>query len=259
VVSRIHRNRPLSQLWKYAFTLATERVETAVRRRALYLLRSAGVARRPHALRRLSVSYGRFWFRDHYRAQGISANETDFARSAEDIVGGKLDVEVAGFLARGYVLMLMGTRSDPRFWDNPDTRVTFQNVVLLVQSLKDLAEASLRAKDLDRAAALGRLVRATFFEFSEWHERGEFAALQTAPAWETTEAAWYSSLESEVAQRSPTDVMKRAAMFALAAGGDWPGGDPVLSVEEAVADTGHIVGEAHGEWKNPDWCEHRSA
>ncbi|TLZ89220.1 MAG: hypothetical protein E6K04_08450 [Methanobacteriota archaeon] len=61
-----------------------------------------------------------------------------------------------------------------------------------------------------------------------------------------------------MAQRSPTDVMKRAAMFALAPGGDWPGGDPVLLVEEAVADTGHIVGEAHGEWKNPDWCEHRS-
>ncbi|TLZ89221.1 MAG: hypothetical protein E6K04_08455 [Methanobacteriota archaeon] len=116
VVSRIHRNRPLSQLWKYAFTLATERVETAVRRRALYLLRSAGVPRRPHALRRLAVSYGRHWFREHYRTQGIPTSETDFVRSAEDIVGGKLDVEVAGFLARGYVLMLMGTRSDPRFW-----------------------------------------------------------------------------------------------------------------------------------------------
>src|SRR5438034_1068540 len=258
VASRIHRGRPLSQLWKYAFTLATERVETAVRRRALYLLRSAGVPRRPHALRRLAVSYGRHWFREHYRTQGISTSETDFARSVEDIVGGKLDVEVAGFLARGYVLMLMGTRSDPRFWDNPDTRVAFQNVVLLVQALKDLAEASVRTKDLDRAAALGRLVQATFLGFSEWHERGEFSALQTAPAWETTEAAWYSSLESEVPQRSPTDLMKRAAMFALAPEGDWPGGDPVLPVEEAVADTGYIVGEAHGEWKNPDWCEHRS-
>src|SRR5437879_12409073 len=209
VVSRIHRNRPLSQLWKYAFTLATRRVETAVPRTALSLLLSASVPRRPHALRRLAVSYGRHWFREHYRAQGISTNDTDFARSAEDIVGGKLDVEVAGFLALGYVLMLRGTRSVPRFWDNPDTRVAFQNVVLLVQALKDLAEASVRTKDLDRAAALGRLVRATFFEFSEWHERGEFAALQTAPAWETTELAWYSSLESEVAQRSPTDVMKR--------------------------------------------------
>src|SRR5436309_3284741 len=148
------------------------------------------------------------------------------------------------------------TRSDPRFWDNPDTRVTFQNVVLLVQALRDLAEASVRAKDLGHAAGLGRLLRATFLEFLDWHARGEFAALQTVPAWETTEAAWYSSLESEVSERSPADVIKRATMFALAPSGEWPGGDPVLSVEETVADTGHIVGEAHGEWKNPRWCEH---
>src|SRR5438034_10866277 len=116
--------------------------------------------------------------------------------------------------------MLMGPRSDPRFWDNPDTRVAFQNVVLLVQALKDLAEASVRTKDLDRAAALGRLVQATFLEFSEWHERGESAALQPAPAWGTTEAAWSSSLESELPHRSPTDRMNRAALSALAPDGD---------------------------------------
>src|SRR2546427_9104791 len=108
-----------------------------------------------------------------------------------------MDVEVAGFLARGYLLMLMGTRSDPRFWDNPDTRVTFQNVVLLVQALRDVAEASVRAKDLGHAAGLGRLLHATFLEFFAWHARGEFASLQTDLAWETSEASWYSSLASE--------------------------------------------------------------
>src|SRR5256885_615064 len=152
VVSRIHRDQPISQLWKHAFTLATERVETAIRRDALHLLQSVGATRRPHVLRRLAVAYGRHWFRDHYRAQGVSTNATDFGRS--------------------------------------------------------------------------------------------------------TEAAWYSSLESEVPERSPADVMKRATMFALAPAGEWPGGDPLLSVEETVADTGHIAGEAHGEWKNPRWCEH---
>src|SRR5439155_760278 len=96
--------------------------------------------RHSYVLRRLAVAYGRHWFREHFRAQGIAAQETDFARSAEEILGGKVDLEVAGFLARGYVLMLMGMRSDPRFWDNPDTRVTFQNVVLLSAALRDLAE-----------------------------------------------------------------------------------------------------------------------
>lgn len=257
VVSRDHRGRPLSQLWKHAFTLATERIETAVRRRALHLLRGAGVARRPQALRRLAVAYGRHWFQAHYRAQGYGASQTDFARSADGILSGKVDAELAGFIARGYVLMLMGLRSDPRFWDNPDTRVTFQNVVLLVQSLRDLAEASVRAKETGRAVALRRLLQATFFDFSEWHGRGEFATLQEAQGWETTDAAWYSSLESEVPLRSPLNVVKRAAMFALASAGDWPGGDPIPAVEGVVADTGHIVGEAHGEWANPEWCEHR--
>src|SRR5256885_15765612 len=94
-------------------------------------------------------------------------------------------------------MMLMGTRSDPRFWDNPDTRVTFQSVVLLVQALRDLAEASVRAKDLGHAAGLGRLLRATFLEFLDWHARGGVAALQTVPAWGTAEAGRESSLESE--------------------------------------------------------------
>src|SRR5207245_449624 len=104
VVSRIYRDRPMSQLWKHAFTLATERVETAVRRQSLQLLQSAGVTRRPPVLRRLAVSYGRHWFREHYLAQGLTTSGTDFAASAEDLVGGRMDVEVAGFLARGYML-----------------------------------------------------------------------------------------------------------------------------------------------------------
>jgi len=257
IISRVRRDRPLSQLWKHAFTLATERIETAVRRRALHLLRGAGVTRHEYALRRIAVAYGRQCFRAHYHLQGLSAHDTDFAASAEEIVAGKVDIEVAGFLARGYVLMLMGTRSDPRFWDNPDTRVTFQSVVLLVQALRDLAEASVRAKDPSPAATLRRLLDATLLDFSEWHGRGEFEALQGVQGWETTDAAWYASLESEVPALSPLDVVKRAAMFALAAGADWPGGEPVPLIAGVVADTGHIDGERHGEWQNPGWCEHR--
>src|SRR5437867_10345793 len=93
--------------------------------------------------------------------------------------------------------MLMGTRSVPRFWDNPDTRVTFQNVVLLSAALRDLAEASRRAHDAGRATALRRLLQATFLELSDWHTRGEFALLQSAPARVTSETARYPSLESD--------------------------------------------------------------
>src|SRR5438094_8452450 len=98
----------MSQLWKHAFTLATERVETAVGGQSLQLLQSAGVTRRPAVLRRLAVSYGRHWFRDHYLAQGLSTSGTDFAASAEDLVGGRMAVEGAGFLALGCKLSLLG-------------------------------------------------------------------------------------------------------------------------------------------------------
>src|SRR2546426_32534 len=59
VVSRIHRDRPMSQLWKHAFTLATERVETAVRRQSLQLLQSAGLTPPAPLFRRPAGSYGR--------------------------------------------------------------------------------------------------------------------------------------------------------------------------------------------------------
>lgn len=258
VVSREHRGRPMSQLWKHAFGIATERIETAVRRRALHLLRAAGVARAPQTLRRLAVAYGRHLFRAHYRAHGLTMDEIDFGRSTEAILGEKVDVESAGFIARGYVLLLMGLRSDPRFWDNPDTRVTFQNVVLLVQAARDLAEASVRANEPGHAARLRRLVQATFLEFPEWHSRGEFETLREGSGPETMEAAWYASLGSEVPSRSPLDVMRRAALYAVSPEGDWPDGVPFPAVQGVVADTGHIVGEAHGEWANPEWCEHRS-
>jgi len=246
VVSRVHRGVPMSQLWKHAFTLASEQVETAVRRTARDILVGFDVERRREIVRRLAVAYGRHLWRDHYRASGLSSGDVDFHRQSESILGGKVDVEVAAYLARACVGMLMGLRSDPRFWDNPDTRVTFQNVVCLTQSLADVAEACRRAHDEDRARSLERLLRATLLEFPDAYARGRFAALQGAQGWETTEDAWLRALQSEVPTKSGVDVVRRAASYAV-------GGDD----RHPVADTGHIVGEAHGEWENRDWCEHR--
>src|SRR2546428_10407751 len=100
----------MSQVWKHAFPLATERVETAVRRHSLQLLQSAGVTRRPPVLRPLAGSYGRHSLRDHYLAPVLSTRWTDFAASAVVLVRGKMAVAAAGLLARGYMLMRMRTR-----------------------------------------------------------------------------------------------------------------------------------------------------
>ena len=259
IVPRIHRGRRMTQLWKHAFTLATERCETAVRRAAQKVLKDSGIDRAPDVLRRLAVAYGRHLFHQHYRACGLATADVDFGASLGSIGGGRLDPETAGFLARGYVFMLMGLRSDPRFWDNPDTRVTFQNVVFLALALVDLSEALGRSGDPEASTRLLRLLRATLVEFAEGYARWDLGGLQGMEGWETTEAAWLESLASEVPVRSGMDVMRRATLFAVGEHLSPSLGVPGARSPEVVADTGHIAGEAHGHWENLAWCEHRSS
>lgn len=256
VVGRMHRGRRLSQLWKHAFTVATEQVETAIRRTARDLLPGRDIDWKREALRRLAVAYGRLLWRDHYRALGYSLGDTDFAQAASAIAG-ELDAEAAAHLARAYVTMLMGLRSDSRFWDNPDTRVTFQTVVCLTQSLIDMGNACAQAKKRDLRERLVGVLRATLLEFSDAYARNAFSELQGADGWETTEAAWYESLASEVPHRSSQDIVRRATISSLA-GSDVEGLVQLAGGEFVQADTGHISGEAHGEWECPEWCESRT-
>ena len=259
VVSRVHRGEAVSQLWKHAFTLATERIETAVRRTAMHVLEGLGVEKRHDAIRRLAVAYGRHMFQPHYRAFGLVNMEVDFARAAEAHFRGKVDVETAGYLARGYVMLLMGLRSDARFWDNPDTRVTFQNVALLSQAVVDMAEACARAGERERGTRLMRLLRATFLEFADAYGHSSFGDLHGVDGWETSDAAWLRSLQSEVPDRSGSHIFHRAALYSV---GEMLQakftGEVQAHAEDVVADTGHIAGEAHGDWENTTWCEHRA-
>ena len=152
-------------------------------------------------------------------------------------------------------MMLMGLRSDPRFWDNPDTRVTFQNVACLAQALVDMSAACTRSGEPDRGLRLLKLLRASLLEFQESYSRLSLSELRGGESWEATEDAWARSLASEVPARSEDDVVRRAALFAIPEGVS--GAARVRS--EAIADTGHIVGEGHGAWENAEWCEHRTA
>ena len=256
VLSRMHRGEKVSQLWKHAFMLATEQVETIVRRTARDLLKDFDLDRRRAILRRLAVAYGRHVFRTHYRLNGLSDSDLDFARAAERLVAGKIDVAAAAYLARAYVTMLMGLRSDPRFWDNLDTRVTFQNVVCLAQALLDASEAWRLAGHPDGADRTLRHLVATLLEFSESYARTGLSSLHGIEGWATTEDAWLRGLQSEVPSRSGHDLVRRATLMAV---GERLRADVGVAYRlgDAVADTGHIVGEAHGLWDNPDWCEHR--
>ena len=246
----------MSQLWKHAFTLATEQVETAVRRTARDLLPGRDDDWKREVLRRLAVAYGRHLWRDHYRALGFSSGDTDLAR-AVSVIAGELDPDAAAFLARAYVTMLMGLRSDPRFWDNPDTRVTFQSVACFTQALLDAGEACVRARKRDLKERLTAVLRASLLEFVEAYGRQGFGDLQGVDGWESTEASWLESLQTDVPRRSKSDAVRRAVLYSL--------GETELQVgdefagAERVADTGHIDGEMHGAWENAGWGEHRTS
>jgi len=205
------------------------------------------------------VAYARHLFQAHYRANGFASSEVAFEAAATSILRGKVDVDVAGFLARGYTAMLMGLRSDPRFWDNLDTRVTFQNVACLAQALVDMSGACVRAGEPDLGARLLRLARTALLEFPETYARLGPSELRGAEGWETTEAAWFRALQSEAPERSAIDAVRRAALYAAgeAIASGRHGGTSALA-QDPVADTGHIAGEAAGEWENREWCEHRS-
>jgi len=255
IVGRMHRGRRMSQMWKHAFTLATEQVETAVRRTARDLLPGRDDDWKREVLRRLAVAYGRHLWRDHYRALGFSSGDTDLARAVSEIAG-ELDPDAAAHLARAYVTMLMGLRSDPRFWDNPDTRVTFQNVACLAHALLDAGEACVRAGKRDLKERLIGALRASLLEFAEAYGRQGLGDLQGADGWESTEVSWLESLQTEAPRRSTFDVVRRACLFALR--DTELNGMPEFVGVEGVADTGHIEGEMHGAWGNPAWCEHRA-
>jgi hypothetical protein len=111
------------------------------------------------------VAYGRTAFRRHFVAQGLPPSECTVEAAAERHLGAVGDLEALALAARAYHEMLMGLRSDPCFWENLDTRVTFQNVLLLSHALMDMAEACRRVGEGPTADRLLRLLRSDLVEF----------------------------------------------------------------------------------------------
>lgn len=159
-------------------------------------------------------------------------------------------------LGRVYYLMLLSNHSCPRFWENLDTRVAFGNVSVMAKALIELMEyfegdelQSLFIESYLRLLNFDRL----------YHLWGGLGTMPSMEGWETKEEAWLEALKSEV-PTSGYNVVTRAALYVGERDlkGELRGGliGP-YNFEWAVADTGHIPGEVHGEWENREWCEHR--
>ncbi len=245
VFAREVNGRKVSQLWKVAFTRLFEELNRTVRLGVIKGLKGLGVE--PSKAEEFLVRYARVFFRDYYDYFGIDTS-LDYVLEP---VNGERD---ALKLGRVYYLMLLSNHSCPRFWENLDTRVAFGNVSVMAKALIELVEyfegSELRGLFLEAYLRL--------LNFEELYHVLELGSMPSLEGWESSEDAWEEALRPEV-PNSGYNVVTRAALYVgkRDLGGELRSLIEPYNLEWAVADTGHIPGEIHGHWENPEWCEHR--
>jgi len=246
VFAREVKGRRISQIWKVAFTRIFKELNRTVRLGVIMGLENLGVSGR--GAEEFLVRYARLFFRDYYDYFGVSTS-LDYVLEP---VNGERD---ALKLGRTYYLMLLANHSCPRFWENLDTRVAFGNVSVMAKALIELMEYY-DGSEL-QSPFIEAYLRLLNFEslYHVWH-LGELPSIE---GWETKEKAWSEALRPEV-PNSGYNVVTRAALYAgkRALRGDLRSLIEPYNIDWAVPDTGHIPGESHGHWENPEWCEHRS-
>ena len=242
VFAREVEGRKVSQLWKVAFTRLFEELNRTVRLGVLKGL--AELNARPEEF---LVRYARIFFRDYYDHFGL---ETSLDYVLEP-ANGDFD---ALRLGRAYYLMLLANHSCPRFWENLDTRVAFGNVSVMAKAIIELM------RYFDGSELQGLFIGAylKLLNFDKLYHLWNLSAMPPLEGWETDEKAWLDALKPEV-PNSGYNVVTRATLYVGKR--DLKGGLRNLighhNLDWAVADTGHIPGEVHGDWENPEWCEHR--
>ncbi|ACS32920.1 hypothetical protein [Thermococcus gammatolerans] len=241
VFAREVDGRKISQLWKVAFTRLFGELNRTVRLGVLTGLKELNAGPEEFLVR-----YARIFFRDYYGYFGI---ETSLDYVLEPAGGDRNALK----LGRIYYLMLLANHSCPRFWENLDTRVAFSNVSVMAKALIELMKY-FEGSEL-WSLFLGAYLK--LLNFENLYHLWKLSAMPSMEGWETSEKAWHEALKPEV-PTSGYNVVTRAALYVGKRDlrGDLRGIIEGYNLEWAVADTGHIAGEKHGLWENPQYCEH---
>ncbi|ASJ03611.1 glycoside hydrolase [Thermococcus profundus] len=254
VINRFYRGKKISQLWKYAFTKLFRELNRAVRFGVIDLIRGHSPEANKESIQEFLVRYARVFFREHYEYFEMDTGVDYIMEPIKDV-----DPTLAMKLGRIYYMMLLANHSCPRFWENIDTRVTFGNVAAISKALIELMEVYMKEGMGERANFL-LLEYMKLLAFPQLYYDYDLYKLPGLEGWETTEKAWFKSLKSEV-PNSQYNVVTRAALYT----GKEALPDEVKEAlgilydfKGAVADTGHIPGEVHGNWERREWCEHRA-
>jgi hypothetical protein len=265
VIFRWHGGDRISQIWKQGYGVVWERLSRAVRLgvyEALGKCMAKKDDRSDKVIEAFLLEYSNLVFTPLYVASGMHDMPLEFKRIMDKHLQGCGNDEAAAFAARAYFEMLMANRSCPRFWENIDTRVTFQSTVFMAHALLDIAESCSRLGMKERAGEIQKLFLSNLVDFRQVHSLYQLGTLFGFVGWEVREDAWFTAIQSEVPERSGYDVVKRAALFAaINEKSDISErilGEVQWEPAQVVADTGHIDGEGHGKWNNPKYCEHRA-
>ena len=242
IIHRWYKGRKLSQLWKLAFTRLFEELNRAVRLGVLKGLNELNANAEEFLVR-----YARVFFRDYY-------DYFDMETSPDYVLEPANGDRNALKLGRIYYLMLLANHSCPRFWENLDTRVAFGNVSVMAKALIELMEY------FDGNELQGLFIEAylRLLNFDRLYHLWRLDKLPSIEGWETSEEAWLDALKPEV-PNSGYNVVTRASLYVGKRDlkGELRSLIGQYNLDWAVADTGHIPGEVHGDWENREWCEHR--
>ncbi|WP_457742173.1 glycoside hydrolase [Thermococcus sp.] len=243
VFAREVDGRKISQLWKVAFTRLFIELNRVVRLGVL-----EGLGELNADPEEFLIRYARVFFRDYYDYFGMN---TSLSYILEPANGDRNALK----LGRIYYLMLLANHSCPRFWENLDTRVAFSNVSVMAKALIELMKY-FDGKEL-QTLFLGAYLR--LLNFKILYHMWNLSAMPSLEGWETGEKAWLEALKPEV-PTSDYNVVSRAALYVGKRDlrGEFRNIIEQYNLEWAVADTGHVPGERHGLWENPEYCEHRS-
>ncbi|NJE62144.1 glycoside hydrolase [Thermococcus sp. 21S7] len=241
VFAREVNGRKISQIWKVAFTRLFEELNRTVRLGVL-----KGLEELEANSEEFLVRYARIFFRDYYDHFGMETS-LDYVLEPANGEGEALR------LGRVYYLMLLANHSCPRFWENLDTRVAFGNASVMAKALIELMEYF----DGDELQSLFVEAYLKLLNFENLYHLWNLSAMPSLEGWETGEDAWNEAIKPEV-PGSGYNVVTRAALYVGKRDlrGELRNLIRHYSLEWAVADTGHIPGETHGEWENREWCEH---
>ena len=243
VFAREISGRKISQLWKVAFTRLFEELNRAVRLGVIKGLKELNADPEEFLVR-----YARVFFRDYYDYFGLSTSLNYVLEPAN----GDRDALPLG---RAYYLMLLANHSCPRFWENLDTRVAFSNVSVMAKALIELMKY-FEGSEL-QSLFIGAYLK--MLRFDNLYHVWDLSAMPSIEGWETGEEAWSGALKPEV-PTSGYNVVMRSALYVGKRDlkGDLRSLIEGYTLEWAVADTGHIPGERHGLWENPEYSEHRN-